>query len=92
VGRRWSELDGNGNIGKRRAHMSVKEQMQWRIGEGIWRRPTLECVLACVRYGICGTRQEPWQQVWCDCEVAGVRRRPQLGLTGPQHSSARVVR
>jgi hypothetical protein len=33
----------------------VKEQTQWRVGEGIGRRPTLECVLA--RLCACGVAQ-----------------------------------
>jgi hypothetical protein len=30
--------------------------------EGIGRRPTLECVLACLRCGTGGMRQGPWQR------------------------------
>jgi hypothetical protein len=77
------------------AHVNVKEQntmARWGGDKEATHARVCACTLACVCCGTDGMQQGPWQRAWRGCEVGGVRRRPRLGLTGPQHSSARVLR
>jgi hypothetical protein len=78
-GRRRGELGGNGDRGKRRRPRECEgAKHNGMLGEGIRRRPTLECALACLHACVVAWAARDSGRGSEECDV---RRRPQLDLT-----------